>query len=148
MSDLQTMRTISVLIRKQVTLALCLIGAIPVARGAFVFAAQMLGAIASAGVVAALFPGPLAVTTSLSGGTTLVQGLFIEVFLTAQLIFTIIMLAAEKHKSTFLAPIGIGLSLFIAELGGSCHSIFCFFFDCKTPTRNRGLLYRRISKPR
>ena len=39
-------------------------------------------------------------------------------FLTAQLVFTIFMLAAEKHKSTFIAPIGIGLSLFIAELMG------------------------------
>ena len=28
------------------------------------------------------------------------------------------MLAVEKHKGTFLAPVGIGLSLFIAELGG------------------------------
>jgi aquaporin rerated protein, other eukaryote len=28
------------------------------------------------------------------------------------------MLAAEKHKGTYLAPIGIGLSLFIAELSG------------------------------
>ena len=27
-------------------------------------------------------------------------------------------LQAEKHKGTFLAPVGIGLSLFIAELGG------------------------------
>jgi len=39
-------------------------------------------------------------------------------FLTAELIFTILMLAAEKHKGTFLAPIGIGLALFIAELAG------------------------------
>jgi len=78
----------------------------------------MFGAMASAGIVKALFPGPLAVTTSLSGGTTKAQGLFIEMFLTAQLVFTIFMLAAEKHKGTYLAPIGIGLSLFIAELGG------------------------------
>jgi aquaporin related protein len=28
------------------------------------------------------------------------------------------MLAAEKHRGTFLAPIGIGLALFVAELGG------------------------------
>ena len=28
------------------------------------------------------------------------------------------MLAAEKHKGTFVAPIGIGLSLFIAHLAG------------------------------
>ena len=39
-------------------------------------------------------------------------------FLTAQLVFTIFMLAAEKHRATFIAPIGIGLSLFIAELLG------------------------------
>ncbi|KIW35609.1 uncharacterized protein PV07_02295 [Cladophialophora immunda] len=101
-----------------VTLGLCLIGAVPFIRGALVFIAQMLGAIASAGVVKALFPGPLAVTTSLSGGTNKAQGLFIEMFLTAQLVFTIFMLAAEKHKGTFLAPVGIGLSLFIAELAG------------------------------
>ena len=28
------------------------------------------------------------------------------------------MLAVEKHKGTFLAPVGIGLALFIAELAG------------------------------
>ena len=39
-------------------------------------------------------------------------------FLTAQLVFTIFMLAAEKHKGTYLAPIGIGLALFVSELGG------------------------------
>lgn len=58
------------------------------------------------------------VTTELSGGASAVQGLFIETLLTAQFVFTIIMLAAEKHKGTFLAPIGIGLSLFISELTG------------------------------
>ena len=42
----------------------------------------------------------------------------IEMFLTFELVFTILMLAAEKHKGTFLAPVGIGLSLFIAELAG------------------------------
>lgn len=68
----------------QVTLGLCLIGAVPFLRGLLVFIAQMLGAMASAGVVKALFPGPLAVTTSLSGGTNKAQGLFIEMFLTAQ----------------------------------------------------------------
>ena len=101
-----------------VTLALCLVGAVPLGRGACVFLAQMLGAMASAGVVKGLFPGPLAVTTTLGGGTNVAQGLFIEMFLTAQLVFTILMLAVEKHKGTFLAPVGIGLSLFIAELAG------------------------------
>ena len=44
--------------------------------------------------------------------------IIIEMFLTAQLVITIFLLAAEKHKGTFLAPVGIGLSLFIAELSG------------------------------
>ena len=52
------------------------------------------------------------------GGTSVVQGLFVEMMLTAQLIFAIFMLATEKHKGTFIAPVGIGLSLFIAELVG------------------------------
>lgn len=38
--------------------------------------------------------------------------------LTAQLVFTIFMLAAEKHIGNFIAPIGIGLSLFVGELTG------------------------------
>jgi aquaporin rerated protein, other eukaryote len=103
----------------QVTLGLCLIGAVPFSRGGLVFISQMLGGMAAAGVVKTLFPGPLAVTTTLSGGTNKAQGVFIEMFLTAQLVFTIFMLAAEKHKGTFLAPVGIGLSLFIAELAGT-----------------------------
>ncbi|KAK8154963.1 aquaporin-like protein [Phyllosticta citrichinensis] len=101
-----------------VTLGLCLIGAVGWLRGFLVVLAQIAGAIASAAVVSALFPGDLAVRTTLGGGTSIVRGLFIEMFLTLQLIFTIFMLAAEKHKGTFLAPVGIGLSLFIAELAG------------------------------
>jgi len=97
---------------------MCLIGAVPYVRGVLVIISQILGGIASAAVLSALLPGPLNVRTSLGGGTSVVQGLFIEMFLTAQLVFTIFMLAAEKHKSTFIAPIGIGLSLFIAELMG------------------------------
>ena len=101
-----------------VTVGLCLIRAVPVTRGLLVIPAQLCGAIASAAVVRFLFPGPLAVTTSLNGGTTKIQGLFIEMFLTTQLIFTIFMLAVEKHRATYLAPLGIGMSLFIAELAG------------------------------
>jgi aquaporin rerated protein, other eukaryote len=39
-------------------------------------------------------------------------------FLTAQLVLTVFMLAVEKHRSTFLAPVGIGLTLFVAEIAG------------------------------
>ncbi|KAJ8101714.1 aquaporin-like protein [Lipomyces tetrasporus] len=46
------------------------------------------------------------------------RGLFIEMFLTAQLCITILMLAAEKHRARPLAPLGIGFALFIAHLVG------------------------------
>ncbi|KAF3918881.1 Aquaporin-5 [Dactylellina cionopaga] len=39
-------------------------------------------------------------------------------FLTAQLIITIFMLAVEKTKATFLAPLGIGGALFVGHLVG------------------------------
>jgi aquaporin rerated protein, other eukaryote len=101
-----------------VTIGLVLGGAVPIVRGILVIPAQIIGAIAASLVVKRLFPGPLAVTTTLSSGTTPTQGMFIEMMLTAQLVLTIYMLAVEKHKATFLAPLGIGLSLFTAELAG------------------------------
>jgi aquaporin rerated protein, other eukaryote len=101
-----------------VTLGMALIGAVGWARAGLVFLAQILGAMTAAALVSGLFPQGLNVSTTLGGGTSVVRGLFIEMFLTAELVFTIFMLAAEKHKGTFLAPIGIGLALFIAELAG------------------------------
>jgi aquaporin related protein len=87
-------------------------------RGALLFVAQLLAGMVAAAIVSCLFPGDLTVGTSLSSGTSTAQGLFIEMFLTAELIFTIFMLAAEKHRATFMAPVGIGLSLFIIHLAG------------------------------
>ncbi|KAK7890586.1 Aquaporin-1 [Exophiala xenobiotica] len=101
-----------------VTLGMMLVGAMPYVRGCLVIVSQILGGIASSAVVSCMLPGPLNVRTTLGGGTSVTQGLFIEMFLTAQLVFTIFMLAAEKHRATFIAPVGIGLSLFIAELMG------------------------------
>ncbi|KAL4787106.1 hypothetical protein BJX76DRAFT_345781 [Aspergillus varians] len=105
-----------------VTLALCLVGGMPAVRGLSVFIAQLVGGIAAAGVVSALFPGDLNVTTRLGGGASISQGLFIEMFLTAQLVFVIIMLAVVKHKSTFLAPVAIGLAFFVTEMIGDYYT--------------------------
>jgi len=99
-----------------VTLTLCLIGAVPASRGAVVFLAQMLGGIGAAGAVSATLPGPMAVNVRLGGDCSIVRGLFIEMFTTLQLAFSVIMLAAVKHKATFLAPIGIGIALFIGHM--------------------------------
>ncbi|GMF72585.1 unnamed protein product [Aspergillus oryzae] len=94
------------------------------------FNPAIVAGIASAGVVSALFPGDLNVGTRLGGGASISQGLFIEMFLTAQLVFVIIMLAVVKHKSTFLAPVGIGLVFFVTEMIGKfilfrCHRTIC-----------------------
>jgi aquaporin rerated protein, other eukaryote len=106
----------------QVTLALFLVGGLPAVRSVLVVIAQIIGGIAAAGVASCLFPNSLNVETTLGGGTSISQGLFIEMFLTAQLVFVIIMLAVVKHKATFLAPVGIGLSFFLAELCGKSKS--------------------------
>ncbi|KAG8159459.1 hypothetical protein KVR01_011120 [Diaporthe batatas] len=101
-----------------VTLALVLIRAITPIRAIFVFVAQLLGGIAAAGLASCMFPTELSVSTTLSEGVSLAQGVFIEAILTFELVFTIFMLAAEKHRATFVAPVGIGLALFIAEMSG------------------------------
>lgn len=91
-------------------------------RSIFVLVAQLLGGIAAAGLSAALFPGPVNVSTSLADDVSLAQGVFIEAVLTFELVFTVFMLAAEKHRATFVAPVGIGLALFIAELSGAYYT--------------------------
>lgn len=79
----------------QVTLGLALIGACEWIRAFLVIMAQILGAIAAAAVVSGLFPGPMAVRTTLGSGTSIARGCFIEMFLTAQLIFTIFSTSAR-----------------------------------------------------
>ncbi|KAG8917769.1 Aquaporin-4 [Tulasnella sp. 417] len=91
-----------------VSTALLLIGAI----------GPMVGAIAASGVLLALLPGELAVNTTPGPGVNRAQAVFIEMFLTAALVLSVLMLAAEKHRSTPFAPIGVGLTLFAGHLFG------------------------------
>jgi aquaporin rerated protein, other eukaryote len=101
-----------------VTVAMAMVRAISIARAICLFVAQIGGAILASAIVRYLFPESFNVRTTLGGGASLVQGIFIEAILTAELVFTIFMLAKEKHRATFIAPVGIGLALFIAELVG------------------------------
>ena len=95
---------------------MALVGALEPVRALLLSVAQILGGITGAAIVQALVPGPLNAKTSLSPGVSVVRGLFIEMFCTALLMLAILLLAAEKNKATFIAPVGIGLALFIAEL--------------------------------
>lgn len=101
-------------------MALWLIGGLGALRAILLVVAQLAGGIAGAALVAALTPfgGAQSVTTTLGPGVNIGQGLFIEAFLTATLVLTVLFLAAEKHRSTYLAPIGIGLVLLSDHLFG------------------------------
>ncbi|KAF4816792.1 Aquaporin-1 [Colletotrichum tropicale] len=101
-----------------VTLALVVCGGLPPLRGLLILPVQIIAGICAAGIASAMFPGPLVVDTLLGNGTNTAQGFFIELILTTQLVFVILMLAVEKHRSTFLAPVGIGVSFFLSELVG------------------------------
>lgn len=102
----------------KVTIAMFLIGGISFVRCILLCVAQCAGAIAASALVYALYDGGLHTGTTLKPGTSVAQGTIIEMILTCQLCFTVLMLAAEKHEATFLAPLGIGLSVFIGEMSG------------------------------
>ena len=106
---------------------MCLAGRLPWTRGIIFIPTQLLAGITAAGLVSCMFPGDIrTVNTTLSPGTSIVQGVFIEMFLTCELVFTVLMLAAEKSKDTFLAPVGVGLALFISQLAGELRSLSLF----------------------
>ncbi|RSL55798.1 hypothetical protein CEP54_009215 [Fusarium duplospermum] len=99
-----------------VTLGLMLVGAVKPLNGLLIIPTQLVAAIAAAAVTDGLTPGPLLVANTLGNGTSKAQGVFMEMFLTAQLVLTVYFLAVEKHRSTYLAPIGIGISVFISHI--------------------------------
>jgi len=109
------------LFNPNVSLALLLVGVIKPPRFVLYCIAQLLGAIAGSALLLALTSESLAVNTFLQEGTTITQGIFIEMFITSALVLSVLMLAAEKHQATAFAPVGIGLTLF------SCH-LFAVYY--------------------
>ena len=87
-----------------VTFGMVITGTLPAMRGLFLLPAQIIGAICAAGVVQGIITGDIkTVETTLGPNMSVAQGLFLEMFLTAMLIFTILMLAVEKSKDTFVS---------------------------------------------
>jgi aquaporin related protein len=111
-------------------------GTLPWVRGILLLPAQILGGIVAAALVRCMFPGPLVVNTTLANDVTPAQGVFIEMFLTSLLVFTILMLAAEKHYGTFMAPVGIGIALFVAMIAGMSLPISYIFIPYMTRYKN------------
>ncbi|CAE6467126.1 unnamed protein product [Rhizoctonia solani] len=101
-----------------VSTALLLVGAIGPVRWVLYCLAQLIGGIVASALLLALLPGELVVTPSPAQGVNTAQAVFIEAFLTSALVLAVLMLAAEKHRSTPFAPIGIGITLFACHLWG------------------------------
>ena len=97
----------------QVTTALLTTGAIRWQRAVHTIFAQLFASIFATLVVSALLPGPLPVVTKLDTAMSVPRGLFLEMFLTSQLVLIILMLPSSNSK-----PMYIGLTLFVAELCG------------------------------
>ena len=95
----------------QVTAALFLTGKITWHRAIQTIISQMIAGMAAAGFVSGLLPGPLIIATKLDPSISITRGLFLECFVTAQLVLTILMLKGGAAK-----PMYIGFSLFIAEI--------------------------------
>lgn len=105
-----------------ITFALWLVGVLTAVRAITLFFAQIVGGILAAALVLALTPkmegsssGVDLVNNDLTG-VSIAQGFFLEAIGTSILVFTVLLLAVEKHRATFLAPIGIGLALFAIHL--------------------------------
>jgi len=94
-----------------VTMALLLTGKISWHRAVQTIISQIIAGIVAAAFVEALLPGPLNIATTLDPSISIVRGLFLEAFVTSQLILTILMLDGGPSK-----PMYIGFSLFIAEI--------------------------------
>ncbi|GAA5984206.1 hypothetical protein JCM10908_006090 [Rhodotorula pacifica] len=105
-----------------ISLGLALIGAHTPIRALILTVAQVVGSICGAAITSALLPGPLNVRTTLVAGTSIARGLFIEMFLTCLLMLTVLVVTVEKSAigadSGSIAPVSIGLALFLAELCG------------------------------
>lgn len=112
----------------QVTTALFITGKIHWHRALQTIIAQMIAGIAAAGFVAAVLPGPLIVATTLDQSMSITRGLFLEAFVTSQLVLTILMLETGPSK-----PAYIGFALFVAHMS-------CVFFTggALNPARSFG----------
>lgn len=99
-----------------VTLTLGLVRAISPTRALLLMPTQLIAGMAASGAVSAMTPGPVMFNNALGGGASRTQGLFIEMFATILLCCTVLFMAVEKHRGTFMAPLAIGVALFVGHL--------------------------------
>ncbi|WAQ91274.1 hypothetical protein PtA15_14A156 [Puccinia triticina] len=101
---------------KSAALALLLTGVITPTRFILYVGAQLSASLVASALLKRLLPGPMSVVPNLAVGTSVAQGILIEAFITCALVLSVLFLAVEKHKATFLAPVGISITLFACHL--------------------------------
>lgn len=99
-----------------VTLTLVLAQAVPPIRGLIMMIAQIIAGMAAAGAASAMTPGPIAFANALGGGCSKSRAVFLEAFGVTLLCVTVLFMAVEKHKATFMAPFAIGIALMLGHL--------------------------------
>lgn len=99
-----------------VSLTLMLCRVISPIRFAILFITQMIAGMAAAAAADALTPGKILFANSLGDNVNRTRGLFLEMFATALLCMTVLFMAVEKHRATYIGPLAIGVSLFIGHL--------------------------------
>ncbi|KAF1976049.1 aquaporin-like protein [Bimuria novae-zelandiae CBS 107.79] len=96
-----------------VSAALWVVGLIRWDRALYSIAAQLFASICATLAISALLPGPVPFNTALDPMASVPRGLFLVMFLTAQLVLTILMLPSGGAK-----PLYICVALFITQLAG------------------------------
>ncbi|KAJ1553903.1 hypothetical protein HK096_005876 [Nowakowskiella sp. JEL0078] len=100
-----------------ISIALIVTKNFTVLKGSVYIVAQLLGAQLAGHAVRGLLPtgSDFSLANSLNGINS-VQGIIVEAILTAPLVLIVYFQAVEKSKVTFLAPLFIGIYVFVAHL--------------------------------
>jgi aquaporin related protein len=105
-----------------VTMAMMIIRAVPPVDGLLDMGSQLVESIAAAATCYGLLPQDSLAKTELGEYTSVTQGQLIEIFITAQVVVSVFLLATEKHKATFIALVGIGMSVFASVCMGATYT--------------------------
>lgn len=98
-----------------ISIALMVIGHLSIIKGLLYIIAEFLGALVGAYLISLAQPPPDGGATVLAEGTSIMQGLLLELIATSILTFTVLILAIEKPNHTN-AAVAIGWALFISAI--------------------------------
>ncbi|KAJ3105447.1 hypothetical protein HDU97_008063 [Phlyctochytrium planicorne] len=102
-----------------VVFAVFILGKMPLRKAGIYVVSELLGATFAAFVVALIYPGAW---SNFGGANTVfapasaIQAILLEAILTSGLVLVVLFIAVEKSKATFLAPLLIGLYVYLAHL--------------------------------